>query len=174
MVEIAKKKFSKYKFFTWDLEDRFPENKKYDVIVCKLVLMFVDDIQNVAKEFKKILNPKGVAVISVVHPIYWHKNYLLNSYKIESRPEFEVMDEGYYSKGKRIDKFIGGNKDLKMGFIHRTLSDYINPFIEAGLLLTLLDEPKVNEIFLESNPRFLDRLNIPMRLNFRVQNLSSF
>ena len=84
--------------------------------------------------FPSILNPSGVAIISVVHPIYWHTNYLQNNYKIESRPEFEVMDEGYYSTGKRINKFIGGNKNLKIGFIHRTLSDYINPIFKVDYL----------------------------------------
>ncbi len=170
MVEIAKKRFSDYKFMVWDLEDKFPDDGKYDVIVCKLVLMFVENLDNVAKEFKKILNHKGVAVISVVHPVYWHTNYLLNKNSIKISTEFDVMDEGYYSSGKKVMKSIGGNENLQMGFIHRTLSDYFKPFIDNGLTITGIDEPRINDEFLKSNPRFADRINIPMRLNFRVEN----
>jgi SAM-dependent methyltransferase len=101
MVDIAKSRFPDYNFHVWDLEEKFPENKTYDVIVCKLVLMFVDDLKNVAQEFKRLLNPNGVAIISVVHPIYWHTNYLLNHFKIETRPEFEVIDKGYTQKIKK-------------------------------------------------------------------------
>lgn len=170
MIDIAKQRFPNRSFYVWDLEEEFPQDKKYDVLVCKLVLMFVEDLDNAAKEFKRILNPGGVAIISVIHPTYWLTNYLQNLYKIEERPEFEVLDKGYYSTGKKIEKAIGGNKDLMMGFIHRTLTDYFKPFTDAGLRLTGIEEPKITEEFVQSNPRFSDRLNIPMRLNFRLQN----
>jgi hypothetical protein len=58
-----------------------------------------------------------------------------------------------------------------MGFTHRTISDYLNPFLNAGLPITGIEEPKITGEFLKTNPRFSDRLNIPMRLNFRIQNL---
>lgn len=168
MVEIAKQRFPENNFYVWDLEEQFPEDKKYDVIICKLVLMFVEDLDNVASEFKKLLNEDGIAIISVVHPMYWHTNYLLNKHQIKLRSEFESMDSGYYSTGRKIVKAIGGNGDLQMGFTHRTLSDYLNPFGQAGLPVTEVVEPKITEEFVKTNPRFEDRLNIPMRLNFRV------
>lgn len=171
MVEIAKKRFPNNHFYVWDLEESFPENKKYDVIICKLVLMFVEDLDNVANEFKKILNSQGAAIVSVVHPVYWHTNFLLNQHKVKIHPEFEVMDSGYYSSGSKIVKAIGGNEDLHIGFIHRTISDYLNPFGKAGLPVTQISEPKITEEFIKSNSRFADRLSIPMRLNFRVNNI---
>jgi predicted TPR repeat methyltransferase len=171
MLEIARERFPNHLFYLWDLEEPFPENKKYDVIICKLVLMFVENLDNVANEFKTTLNPNGVAIISVVHPIYWYTNFLLNQHKIKFHPEFEVMDSGYYSTGRKIIETFDGNKDIQIGFIHRTISDYINPFSKVGLQVTEIDEPQITTTFVKSNPRFADRLHVPFRLNFRVNKL---
>lgn len=171
MVDIAQKNFPQYSFKVWDLEEKYDSDKKFDVILCKLVLMFVEDLDNVAKEFYRLLNDDGFAVISVIHPLYWHHNYILDKFGIDPSPEFSTLDQGYYSKNKKITKLIGGNKELKIGFTHRTIQDYIQPFTNNNLAITGLEEPKITQELLKENPRFEDRLNIPMRLNFRIAKI---
>lgn len=169
MLKIAQARFPSYQFKIWDLETTFTGTEQYDVIVCKLVLMFVKDLNNVAVEFRRILKKNGSVIISVVHPLYWYHNYILNLHKIDTHQEFSVLTDGYYSTGKKIQKHIGNNKDLKMDFVHRTIADYIKPFTDNGLVLSGIDEPQITSALTKTNSKFADRQNVPTRLNYRLE-----
>jgi len=45
-----------------------PESDAFDVVVCALVLDYVDDLAAVYREFHRVLKPDGVLVFSVGHP----------------------------------------------------------------------------------------------------------
>lgn len=157
MVSIAKERFNNLNFFTLDLEEPFNgiDNGVYDLIVCKLVLMFINNITNVANETYRILKPNGALVISVHHPLYWINKYLENKLGFSKRPEFDILENGYFSE-VAITKSIGGNKELVFDFINRKLETYINSFTKSGFILDKISEPQSNE-----------KEDFPSRLNIR-------
>jgi len=65
MIQLAKNNLT-------DLEDKFPTfNTTFDLVIMKLVLMFVENLENVAQEVSKITRTGGCIIISVPHPTYW-------------------------------------------------------------------------------------------------------
>lgn len=165
MVNIAQKRFSKIRFFLLDLEDKFSviSDNSYDLIVCKLVLMFVKDIDNVAKETFRIINHGGYLIVSVPHPLYWTSKYLENKF-IKNRPEFAVMKNGYFSEVP-ITKSIGDNENLVFDFICRKIQTYINTFTKHGFLVDKISEPELTKIFIKKYGN--NKSDIPVRLNIR-------
>lgn len=168
MVQIAKAKYPNIEFDVQDLESRFDDKyiNHFNLIICKLVLMFVDDLENVARECYKVLTPDGSLIISVPNPVYWTVYYLQNKYGFKNRPEFEAMREGYFSE-VAVTRGIGGDKDLVFGFKHRTFSTYINTFTSAGFKVAKIDEPKLSGEFLKRTEESSDKLEFPMRLNIK-------
>jgi SAM-dependent methyltransferase len=169
MVKLARENNPQLVFAQQDLEEVFPEHmaQNYDLVIAKLVLMFVVDLENVAKESLKVLKPGGSFIVSVPHPAYWFTSYLQDRYRVKEKPEFRVMRDGYFSE-VTITRGIGGNSNLEFGFIHRTFQTYINSFINAGFALMEVHEPQLNEDYIKTNPNYSkDKMDLPMRLNLR-------
>lgn len=166
MCAFLKDKHISQNVFQWDIEEPAPIDKQFDIVFSKLVLMFVNDLEKAALNISKVVNKDGVLIISVIHPTYWYSEFLKGE-----NSEFDVMKNGYFSTGVLIPKPIGGNKKLITNFIHRTLVDYISPFLNHGFLLDKIDEPRLTEEFVEENPRFSNRLDTPMRLNLRFRKI---
>ena len=62
MLEIAKKKFPKFKLYKADIENNLPalKDKKFDIVVAIGVLEFVNDIEKVLRKVHKLLKPDGL------------------------------------------------------------------------------------------------------------------
>ena len=170
MIAIAKQNHPNLEFFTLDLENKFNLKKHYDLIICKMVLMFVKNIKKVATECIGTLNKSGHLIVSVPHPFYWTSYYLQNKYKVKDCPEFAVMSKGYFSEVP-ISKSLGRNKELVFEYIHRTFSTYINAFASEGFVVDKIDEPTITPKFISKNPNYAKKFDIPMRLNIRFKKV---
>lgn len=171
MVKIAQEQFPKINFKLVDLEEKFPAfEDKFDLIVIKLVLMFVEDLDNVAQQCYENLNPGGFVIISVHHPLHHYVSYLLDKYGINENEAYRTMEHGYFSE-VAVTKTIGNNQDLKFAFIHRTIASYINTFTKRGLLVDAVDEPQLTPEFLSRFPNFLNKKDMPSRLNIRFKKV---
>ncbi len=149
MLRQAKKVCKRTKFFKFDLEKEFPQlGTTFDLITCKLVLMYLKNVDNLAKESHKILNKNGVLVVSVTHPMKWLDK---NSY----------LDENFVS-GE-----IARDKNLKVIFKTRTLQTYINTFSKYGFRLETVLETGVPDSFVIKYPAYLDFQHKPYRLNMK-------
>lgn len=171
MIKIARIKCPGADFFIWNMEKKCPCLKSnYDAIISKLVLMFIDNIDNVATEFFNLLNKGGAVIISVIHPMYWMNQFILNKYGIKKEKNFNRMRCGYYSS-IYITNDIADDENLRFKFKHRTFQDYINAFTKAGFFLDRIDEPKMSNHFLRRHPDFMEKSYIPTRLNMRFIKL---
>lgn len=149
MLKQAKKVCPKTVFLKVDLEKKFPEfSTNFDLITCKLVLMYLDNIENFAHETYKILNKNGILIVSVTHPMKWIDK---TSY----------LSEGYVS-GE-----ISKDKNLKVTFKSRTLQTYINTFTKYGFFLEVVLETGVPDSFVIKYPEYLDFQKKPYRLNLK-------
>jgi SAM-dependent methyltransferase len=156
-------------FKIFDLERPFPRfDHKFDLIIAKLVLMYIKNIDNFASECQKIISENGILLISVTHPVLWYTRYLENKFNIKKNKNYNKLKSGYFSE-LIISKRIGGNKNLEFEFINRTISTYVNTFSKYGFKLTEVGEPKISKSFIEKFPNFKHRTDVPLRLNLKFQ-----
>lgn len=159
MLAQAKKVCTKSKFVLHDLETPFPDfNSKFDLIVGKLLLMYIRDIDHVATECYKVLNHRGLLILSVTHPLKW---------VVESTKEnIDKSYKGYLSEVEVSGK-IAKDSALKAKFITRTLESYVNTFTKHGFVLNTILETGAPDAFVVKYPKYLDFQMKPYRLNMR-------
>ena len=150
MLKQAKKVCLNTTFLKVDLENKFPKfNTKFDLITCKLVLMYLTNIENLACETYKILNKNGALVVSVTHPMKW-------------------MDKTSYLKEDVVPGEIANDKNLKVTFKSRTIQTYINTFTKYGFHLEVVLETGVPDSFVIKYPDYLAFQKKPYRLNLKL------
>lgn len=166
LLRVARKKFPKIIFVVADLES-FSGclEGKYDLIVSKLTLMYVENIRGFAHTCFESMNKGGSLVVSVTHPVRWLTCYLENKHGVKERKGFANM-QGYFSE-VFIKKSIDSIEELSFQFINRTVSTYITTFLSAGFVLTGIEEPRMSRQFAKKFPESRHQRAIPLRLNLR-------
>ena len=152
MINVAREQNSELSFFVWDGSGTLTgrEAYYYDVVLSKLVLMFVDDLRSLAYALRAVLRPGGCLVASVTHPM---------KSAGKKRSYFEAA---YYSHAAGAR----GMAAPHVRSIHRPLQDYLQPFFAAGFHLDQLDEPAIPNHFLGRCER--KDIELPKRLNVRL------
>lgn len=151
MIEIASQAYPTISFSQWDGQSPYPTDQKFAAVFSKLTVHFVKDLAVFAQCVHELLEDGGSIVISVPHPI-------------RTIPKVG----GKYQQAGTYDGAIG-KYGLHVKMIHRSLEDYIRPFIEHGFTLTGLLEPKISK---EQAIRYQvpkEDTHIPKRLNLRFQ-----
>lgn len=121
------------------------EDGSADLVISFMALMDMDDMAGGVREMGRVLEPGGLLVATVVHPINSAGEfvprqgvddapYVIQSY-LESRPYEDYLER----------------EGLEMAFasFHFTLEDYSRAFETAGFLLT-----GVRELYDDENPRW--------------------
>lgn len=134
MIELAKSKYPNGTFDRVDLLDQLPyADQSFDVVFCNQVLMDLDPIFGVVGEVGRVLRPKGIFYMSIVHPAFF-----------DSRWEEDGLGfcrtktmERYLSHYSLENSFWGRTKQY-----HRTVGYYINTIIDAGFRLLHMEEPQ--------------------------------
>lgn len=152
MIRLAKTKYPDLPFTILDDEKALPEtwNNSFDVVLSKLSIMFVEDIDQVLAAFVRVLRPGGIFVVSMLHPTYWLKQVL-------DPKSNESTRLGYFQEGAR-EKITGDSRSV-MQFQHRTLETYHTAFRKAGFVLRDIREP-----ILDSEELLPKRLNMQLEL----------
>jgi len=121
--------------------------------------MYVKDLDNVARESYRILNSKGIMIISVTHPIKWALEQQKGNIKTDSYM-------GYLSETS-ISWCIAGSKKMDMNLLTRPFEVYVNTFTKFGFRLETVSEPAVTDEFVLKYPEFLSDRKTPYRLNLK-------
>ena len=117
------------------------DDMKFGVVILKLVIHFVEDLDDLVKYLKKILDDKGTVIVSTAHPM-----------KI-------VLDAGVsYGGGSALYEDDVSNTKKSVTMVYRSIEDNVKPFLENGFVVDALEE-----IFDEN------RSDIPKRLNIRYR-----
>jgi ubiquinone/menaquinone biosynthesis C-methylase UbiE len=137
------------------IEDFEIGRDRYDLIVCRMALHYVQDYGQIANRAAWGLRPGGSFVFSVEHPICtalcigWHKNE-------RGEEDFWPVD-GYGKEGLRKQHwFVDGV--IKY---HRTVATYVNTLVDAGLTIMRLLEPQVQQEFRDQCPDLVSSLRRP-------------
>ena len=126
MLTIARKKYPNINFVEWNGVDSIPaELGTFDVVFSKLTLQFIEDLDTLASNFSKLLNPHGALIFSVPNPK-----------KIASKFKLDLDTVAFY------DDEIG-DTGIKIHPIHRPKRIYVEAFERGGFNLVETSEPKV-------------------------------
>ena len=116
-------------FSIGDLRDTI----KADVILAHLVFHVIEDIETLLEDSFKRLQPNAKLLISLPHPCFY------NDYKnIFNEDEYSYNDEIIKNTLFRISHDT--TNDVKVPYIHRPISYYINRFSKAGFKILELEE----------------------------------
>jgi SAM-dependent methyltransferase len=138
-------------------------NEMFDLVVAFMSLQDVDEMERALDETARVLRPRGVFCVSVVHP-------LNSAGKFASRePDSPfVIVESYLDRRRYVDHIE--RDDLTMTFVsdHRSFADYVNPLLDAGLVLERVREVSMNRD--QMTQRASERwLRIPLFLHLRAR-----
>lgn len=136
------------KFYVCDLEKlSFPENT-FDVVLCNMVLMDVEKLQTVIKELSRVLKVRGKIIISSIHPCFENPPRTYSLFKEKNNKQIRIgrVVQRYYETGLIIDKNQTFEKQVPYQHYHYLLSDYLNAFSKANLLLEETQEPNDYQI----------------------------
>jgi SAM-dependent methyltransferase len=143
----------------------FPENS-FDAAIACLVFEHIDDVDEVLTEIGRVLIPGGRFIFMLNHPLLQTPN--------SGWIDDTILDEQYWRIGPyltedaRIDEVDNG---VFVRFVHRPLSRYVNAMIEAGLLITRMEEPAPPPGFLARAEEYLQAATIPRLLLLRAEKI---
>lgn len=111
-------------------------SRSVDGAVCCLVIEHVADADALLGEAARILCVGGMFLLVVNHPVFQGPG--------SGFVDDQILDERYWRVGPYLTEQWNVEQvdaEVSLPFRHRPLSRYINPLVEAGLVLVRLDEP---------------------------------
>ncbi len=140
-----------------DLEDFTAPPGDFDLVVSRLALHYVRNVETVLSSCRACLSPDGRIVLTVLHPVITSHDARASTQ--EPRTNWVVDD--YFVAGPREQHWLGDTAVWH----HRTIEDYVAALRRAGFTLTALREcaPR-RERFGEDEAEFARRSRIPMFL----------
>jgi ubiquinone/menaquinone biosynthesis C-methylase UbiE len=135
----------------------------YDIVLCSMMLMDVEDLAGTLKEIYRVIKPNGRVFISILHPCFKPKEskWILEDDKIK------VLVSDYFNP----TEWIGEIKGIGTSVIyrHRTLSEYIKAFVGNKFTVVDFNEPIPSEEQMEMSSRIKWLSKIPMYLFIELE-----
>lgn len=106
-------------------------SSSFDIACYNLVLMWLQDIDKVARETERVLKPGGKAVVSLLHPLTALPNTTgCIGLEYSTLDPHEIIQPKVFMR--TINKTAG-----PYPYFHRSISEYLDTFTKAGLSLDL-------------------------------------
>jgi SAM-dependent methyltransferase len=147
MVQLAKERLGKRVLVRLaDLSQPldFLLNDSFEIVICPLVLDYVEDWVAVFQEFFRILKPGGVLVFSMEHPFAKYDDHRETSKYLD----IELVEYEWTGFGSRV----------RVPSYRRPMSAVINPLITANFQLDRILEPEPTEAFKAQDPDDYEKL----------------
>lgn len=152
MIEITRERLSEHvgtrlELHVADLNKPldFVEDATFDLVLCPLVLDYIEDWSLPFGEFARALKPGGVFVFSVGNP---------------ATDYFVWNPDGNYFDTELVEAYWGGFGEPKplVRYYRRSLQSMLMPFINAGFRLDALLEPLPTQAFKEAAPESYQKI----------------
>ncbi|MCM3494811.1 methyltransferase domain-containing protein [Paenibacillus lactis] len=135
------------------MEDYAYPRDTYDVVISRLAIHYLQDIESVFRGIHQTLKPCGKFIFSIEHPV-------ITSTLQPSGIRTNWVVDNYFIEGYREQQWLGGTVHK----YHRTVEDYFMALTEAGFRVASLRESKpVREHFL-TEETYERRRRIPLFL----------
>ncbi|MEL7499964.1 MAG: class I SAM-dependent methyltransferase [Planctomycetota bacterium] len=114
------------------------ENATFEVVNAPLCLDYIEDWTSLFREFCRVLKPGGHFQFSCGHPAF----------------DADYFNTRNYFSVEQVEcNWTGFDIPIRMPSFRRSLTEAINPVIEAGFLLKKVIEPTPTEDFRQADPR---------------------
>ena len=136
----------------------------FDAVVACLVFEHIDDADRAMAEVGRVLRPGGRFLFFLNHPLL----QVPGSGWIDDH----ILEEQYWRVGPYLVEDASLEevaKDVFVPFVHRPLSRYVNAMVDAGLVVTRMDEPPPPPGFLARAAEYQAVATIPRLLFLRAQ-----
>lgn len=138
------------------------EKVKYDIVVSRLVLHYIEDVGRLLKRIRESLNEEGEFIFSIEHPII---TSCYESYHKEVKRGNWIVDN-YFEAGERVNIWIGKN----VVKYHKPLEDYWRIIKKSNLEVIEIRESKPQASNFEIREEFERRDRVPLFLMFKLKN----
>lgn len=138
-----------------DVQDlNFIQDSYFDLAVSYMNQCDLPDFASNTREVFRTLRPGGQFVIANLHPMRsaaggWHKD--------ETGRKLHAILDNYFDESERHWDIRG----KKLTNFHRSLSTYLNRFLDAGFVITQVVEPSATLSDLRQYPELEDELRVP-------------
>ena len=120
------------------------EDEQFDVVVCKMALMDVPNVDAAFRAVHRVLKPNGRFLMALLHPCFETPFAVpFEPVEVDGAGQFKhrrvqrCFEEGlWHSGGSGVRGHVGAH--------HRKLSTYINSLMASGFRLVRLEEPPLN------------------------------
>ena len=129
----------------------FLEDQSFDLVVSNMVIQDLERFESAFQEIYRVLKRNGQFVFSILHPCFvtpesgWEKDSA--GHKLYRKVD-KYFYEGIYEQSM--------GKDDPVFYFHRTLTTYINTFMDVGFQLEKVIEPTPNKALLKRYPLFVE------------------
>ena len=138
----------------------------FDVVLCSMMLMDVEDLAGTLREVVRVLKPGGRLFASMLHPCFDgnHEHGIGRQGQGETR---EVVVKNYFEPRAWSAPLPKG--ETPVIWRHRTVSEYVKAFISAGLTIEDMDEPRATAEEAARYPSLTMIRRIPLFLYWRLR-----
>ncbi len=141
--------------------------ESFDAVVSTMALMDGPDFTGAMREIARVIRPGGTLAYSILHPCFATKGMGWVRDDSGRAVKFTVAD--YFNDEAWIDRWKFGHapnasqvEEFGVPRFDRTLADYINPTVAAGLRLEKICEPRAPEsacaLYPEAFVKFRDHI----------------
>jgi SAM-dependent methyltransferase len=139
--------------------------ESFDLVVSRLVLHYIEDVDAVFKQVHHALIGGGRFVFSVEHPVItscdraWQGN----------GPRQDWIVDNYFNTGRRVTSWMGG----QVVKYHRTVENYFVGLQRAGFVVESVREAEPEREWFEHDDTYQRRQRIPLFLIMAGRKIST-
>lgn len=139
----------------------------FDMVLCAMMLMDVEDLNGTLKEVFRVLKPNGQVFISMLHPCF--KPPVEHKWFLES-DGIQVRVKNYFSPSEWEGQING--VENKVIYRHKTMSEYVKAFVHSGFLIKDMNEPIPTPEQIAKSQRIEWLTKIPMYLFVTLEKMA--
>jgi SAM-dependent methyltransferase len=128
----------------------------FDLVISRLVLHYIDDLDTLYANIYRALRDNGQFVFSAEHPVITSSDKGWSS----GMPRQDWVVDNYFDTGERITTWMGGS----VRKYHRTLEQYFATAQQAGFTIEFLREGHPQREHFATDETFQRRKRIPLFL----------
>ncbi|HEX8804321.1 MAG TPA: methyltransferase domain-containing protein, partial [Acidimicrobiales bacterium] len=136
-----------------------------DAVVTCLVLEHLADLDAAVAEVARVLAPGGRFVVLVNHPAFQTPGSGWIDDRVVDPPEQYWRVGPYLAEAVTVEQVDAG---VRLPFVHRPLSRYVNALADHGLPVGHMDEPAPPPGFVALAPEYTGAATIPRLLLIRA------
>ena len=132
----------------------FLDDGTFDLAISYLNQCDLPDFASNTRQVFRVLKPGGRFVIANLHPM---RSAASGWQKDEKGNKLHAILDNYFDESERLWSIQGND----LTNFHRSLSTYLNEFLQAGFMITKVVEPSVELSDLREYPELEDELRVP-------------